>query len=407
MGYIERRPAGGYMNFIDVLLLISLLFAFSRGWHVGIIRGVCGFAGLLLGGWIALQTIPIALDAFSLSTGWRLIGGLGVVIGLALIGQTAGFAIGGAIRKVLSWSPIRLVDSVLGSVFRLCSWALIVWLISFVMAYLPDRGIVHEVRTSEIVTTLDSYAPEATDRATSALRKAFRDSRFPQVFARISPQPARSVPPADASIVDDPQVRASYASVFKVRAQADACEEVMTSTGFVYARDHIMTNAHAVAGANIVKVQAWNGGRNYRAEVVYFDASMDIAILAIPDLDAPVLAFAEEAELGTQAVIPGFTGGGALTPDAARISDVMIARGHDIYGEARVDREIYVLRAAIAAGDSGAPLVNLDGLALGVVFAAANDRDNTGYALTAQAVRAAARAGRLARTAVLTGSCVA
>lgn len=395
------------MNLIDVLLLISLLVAFSRGWNVGIIRGVCGFAGLLLGGWIALQAIPIALDALSLSMGWRLIGGLGVVIGLALFGHAAGFAIGSAIRKMLHWSPIRLVDSVLGSAFRLCSWALLVWLLSSALTYLPDRGIVHQVRTSEIVTTLDSYAPEAADRATSAMRRVFRDSRFPQVFAQLSPQPTNSVAPADASVVNDPQVRASYASVFKVRAQADSCEEVMTGTGFVYARDRIMTNAHVVAGANMVKVMSGNGGRSYRAEVVYFDATMDIAILAVPELDAPALAFAGEAELGTQAVIPGFTGGGALTPDPARISDVMIARGHDIYGESRVDREIYVLRAAIAAGDSGAPLVSLDGLALGIVFAAATDRENTGYALTAQAVRAAARAGKSARTAVLTGSCVA
>lgn len=395
------------MNLIDVLLGVSVLFALSKGWHLGIIRGLFGFAGLMLGGWLALQTIPIALDAFTLSVGWRIIGGIGVVVGMAMLGQSMGFAIGSAIRKALSWSPIRLVDSVLGSAFRLCSWAAIVWLLTSAMAYLPDRGIVHQVRTSEIVATLDTYAPEAADRATAALRNVLRDSRFPQVFANLSPQPTNSVPPPDRRIVDDAEVRAAYRSVYKVQSQADSCEQIVTGTGFVYARDRIMTNAHVVAGANSVRVETWDGAKSYRADVVFFDAKLDIAVLAVAQLEAPILSFVGEAELGVEAVVPGFTGGKSLTPDPARVSDVMIARGHDIYGESRVDREIYVLRSHIAAGDSGAPLLDLNGGVLGVVFAAATDRDEVGYALTAQAVRAAARAGILADSSVRTGVCAA
>lgn len=395
------------MNLIDVLLAVSVLFAISRGWSIGILRGLFGLAGLLLGGWFALQTIPIALDAFTLSMGWRIIGGIGVVIGMAMLGQSVGFAIGSALRKALSWSPIRLVDSLLGSAFRLCSWAAIVWLLTSAMAYLPDRGIVHQVRTSEIVSILDTYAPEAADRATAAMRNVLRDSRFPQVFANLSPQPTNSVPAPDGTIVEDAEVRAAYRSVFKVQAQADSCEQIIKGTGFVYAQDRIMTNAHVVAGSNSVRVESWDGAKSYRADVVYFDAALDIAVLAVYGLDAPVLQFVGEAELGTQAVVPGFTGGRSLTPDPARVSDVMIARGHDIYGESRVDREIYVLRSNIAAGDSGAPLIDLNGGVLGVVFAAATDRKETGYALTAQAVRTAARSGRIADTPVVTGACAA
>lgn len=395
------------MNIIDLLLGVSVLFALSRGWRIGIIRGLFGFAGLLLGGWFALQTIPIALDAFSLSMGWRILGGIGVVVGMAMLGQGAGFAVGGGIRKALSWSPVRLLDSLLGSAFRLFSWGAIVWLLTSAMTVLPDRGIVHQVRTSEIVSVLDAYAPDVADRATAALRNVLRDSRFPQVFANLAPQPIVSVAPPDSSTVDDPEVRATYASVFKVRAQADSCELVASGTGFVYARNRIMTNAHVVAGSNSVRVESWDGSTRYRATVVFIDPALDIAVLAVRDLRAPVLRFVGEAEIGADAVVPGFTGGGALTPDAARISDVMIARGHDIYGESRVDREIYVLRAAIAPGDSGAPLVDLNGDVLGVVFAAATDRDDTGYALTAQAVRAAGRDGRLATAAVATGACSA
>lgn len=394
------------MNIVDVLLAVSAVFALSAGWRIGIFRGLFGFAGLLLGGWFALQTIPIALDAFSLSRGWRILGGIGVVVGMAMLGQAAGFATGSALRRVLSWSPIRFVDSLLGSAFRVCSWAVIVWLVSSAMAYLPDRGIVHQVRTSEIIATLDTYAPDVADRAMAALRNVLRDDRFPQVFANLSPQPTHSVQPPDASIVDDPDVLVAERSVFRVEARADACEAVMTGTGFVVAQGRILTNAHVVAGSNQVHVESWDGRKRYRAEVVMFDASLDVAVLAVGGLDAAPLAFSREAELGTQAVVPGFTGGGPMTPDAARVSDVMIARGHDIYGGSRVDREIYVLRAHIAAGDSGAPLIDLDGRVLGVVFAAATDREQQGYALTAQAVRATVAAAGKASRGVPTGMCI-
>ena len=395
------------MNIIDVLLAVSIVFALSQGWRVGIIRGLSGFAGLVLGGWLALQTIPIAIDAFTLSRGWRILAGIGVVVGMAMLGQSVGFAAGSAIRRAFSWTPIRFIDSLLGSAFRVGSWAVIVWLLTSVMTYLPDRGIVHQVRTSEIVTTIDAYAPDVADRATAALRNVMRDNRFPQVFANMSPQPVHPVEPADPAVIDDPQVRAAFDSVLRVEAQADACEEVMTGTGFVFAKGRIMTNAHVVAGANQVHVEAWDGSRDYRADVVAFDAALDIAVLSVRGLDAPVLAFGPEADLDTQGVVPGFTGGGPLTPDPARVSDVMIARGHDIYGESRVDREIYVLRSNIAAGDSGAPLLGLDGRVLGVVFAAATDRDETGYALTAQAVRAIAKRSADATRAVPTGMCTA
>ena len=395
------------MNIVDVLLLVSLVVALANGWRIGIIRGLMGFLGLVVGGWCALQTIPIALDAFALSTVWRLVGGLGVIIGLAMLGQSAGFLIGDALRRLLRWMPIRFVDSMLGSAFRVGSWAVVVWLLSSALAFLPDRGLVHQVRTSEVISVIDSHAPEAADRATAALRNVLRDSRFPQVFADLAPRPVPDVAAASADVVNTPAVRGTFGSIFIVKAQADSCEQVMSGTAFVIAPGRLMTNAHVVAGANIVRVRAWGGSSMHRAEVVAFDPKLDIAVLAVDGLDAPALAFAPEAEIGTEAVVPGFTGGGPLTPDPARVADVLIARGHDIYGARRVDREIYVLRSAIAAGDSGAPLVALDGSVIGVVFAAATDREGIGYALTSQAVRALAFSAPRAQRAVATGACVA
>jgi S1-C subfamily serine protease len=59
----------------------------------------------------------------------------------------------------------------------------------------------------------------------------------------------------------------------------------------------------------------------------------------------------------------------------------------------------------VRSGNSGGPLFATDGSVLGVVFASAIDDPDTGYALTAQQVANAARAGSTATTEVGTGPC--
>lgn len=393
------------MNWVDVLLTISAIVAITNGWKVGIIRGVAGFMGLLGGAWLALQCIPIVFNAVDFGTAARVFSGLGILVVLAMLGQSLGFAAGGAIRTALSWSPIAFFDSLFGSAFRIVSWSIVVWISASMLALLPANALTSEVRGSQIVQQIDGLAPAAADQATSTLRRLLRNSSFPQVFAGIAPQPVNSVDPADPTVVSAPVVAATYSSVVEVVSDAVACDVQMTGTGFVYADGRIMTNAHVVAGADRVFVQRDGAARRYRADVVLFDPRLDIAVLSVRGFAAEPLRFAPEAAVGDEAVVPGFTGGKPLSPTAARVSDVIVARGHDIYGEGRVDREIYVIRAAIAPGDSGAPLIGMDGRVLGVMFAAGTDVPDAGYALTANAVGSAASQGRISTKPVSLGAC--
>ncbi|MHB0928689.1 MAG: MarP family serine protease [Candidatus Nanopelagicales bacterium] len=394
------------MNLVDVILGVSILVAVNHGWRLGIIRGVFGFAGMLAGGWIALQTVPLAIDAFTLSTAWRIASGVGLVAAAAVAGEIVGNAVGSAIRRTIRWSPVQFLDSLLGSAFRLTSLTVIVWLLTSAMAVLPDRGVVHLVRTSGIIRIIDEYAPDAAGRATAALRRAMRSSSFPEVFAGITPQPQQSIEPPDPRILSAAPVRATYGLVFKVEADAELCSERMSGTGFVYAPNRIITNAHVVAGATRVTVTANNSSTPYPAEVVFFDPRLDVAVLDVPALHGGELSFGGPGRTGETAAIPGYTGGDPLSPDPARIADVILARGHDIYGGSRVDREIFVLRAHVAAGDSGAPVVAADGSVLGMVFAAATDQKDVGYALTADAIAKAADQGRSNSTPVTDGHCI-
>lgn len=394
------------MNIVDVLIAFSAFIAVTHGWRLGIIRGVFGLLGLFAGVWLALKTVPLAVDAISVSTLWRIVSGIGLIATIAMVGESVGFMLGGLIRRSLTWSPIRIIDSALGSAFRVTSLAVIIWLLTSSLAVLPDRGVLHQVRTSGIVSILDAYAPDAADRATATLRTAMQNARFPVVFADVTPQPQHTVAPADPNVISDVEVRSSYASVFKVEAEADSCLQRMAGSGFVFAPGRIMTNAHVVAGAD--RVSVWSMGDDIRrlARIVYFDPKLDVAVLAVEGITARPLEFGADAQMGMEAVVPGFTGGDPLSPDPARVSDTIIARGHDIYGVSRVDREILVIRSQVAAGDSGAPVVDLDGNVLGMVFAAGTDVLDTGYALTVPAIGKAAMAGRDATQAVPAGRCV-
>lgn len=393
------------MNLVDVLLTVSILLAVANGWRLGIIRGITGFIGLILGAWFALQVIPIAVTAFDLGLGWRVFGGIAAIVTLAMVGQGLGFSLGSLVRSALSWSPIRFIDSLFGSAFRMTSWAVVVWLAASVLALLPENGLTNQVRGSQIVQQIDGLAPSVADRATAALRNVLRNTSFPQVFAGIGPTLEHTVEPASPMVVTDADVVSTFASVVEVMAEAQDCEMRMVGTGFLYSDGRIMTNAHVVAGADQVTIRRNGASKQFRARVVVFDPQLDVAVLAVDGFTGTPLRFAAEAPVGTESVVPGFTGGDPLSPDAARISDVIIARGHDIYGEGRVDREIYVIRSSIAPGDSGAPLVDLQGRVLGVVFAAGTELKDAGYVLTANAVQSAAALGTSATTSVSLGKC--
>ena len=48
--------------------------------------------------------------------------------------------------------------------------------------------------------------------------------------------------------------------------------------------------AHVVAGSNAVRVESWDGTATYRARVVFIDAALDIAVLAVGVLHRAGLA---------------------------------------------------------------------------------------------------------------------
>ncbi len=189
----------------------------------------------------------------------------------------------------------------------------------------------------------------------------------------------------------------------KILGDAPTCGRSLEGTGFVYADDRVMTNAHVVAGVDRPTVRV--GAASYPAAIVYYDPNVDVAVLSVPDLPAPALAIGDPLESTAPAAVLGYPENGPYDVRPARIRDTQTLRSANIYGEGTVYRDTYSVYALVRQGNSGGPLVDRQGRVVGVIFAASITDAHTGYALTLDAVTSAAREGRSSTTAVDTGAC--
>ncbi len=117
------------------------------------------------------------------------------------------------------------------------------------------------------------------------------------------------------------------------------------------------------------------------ADVIFFDPERDVAVLHVPGYTVAGLTFGP-AQRGTQGAVIGYPGGARRTTVPAVVDGSIAAQGRDIYNANFVTRQIYVLQASVHPGNSGGPLIDLDGRVLGMVFATSASDPNQAYALT-------------------------
>lgn len=388
---------------LDVGLAVLLVMVTLTGWHRGLLVSASSLVGTVAGVLVAraaLQNLPNPLNPPSLSriSVYVLVGFLTVSLCSALGGY-----VGRRLRRVLRWRPLRRVDEAAGAVFSLVAWSIVVWVAATALIATPFKSVPSIVSESRAVNYLDTYMPASVRDGVDRLRTAVSESSLPTSITSALSGPVVDVP--DISVAKTREVRAALGSVVRVEGTSSACAMRMTGSGFVGAAGLVVTNAHVVAGADHVSVRVKGTGKLYRSRVIYWDKDMDVAVLRVPGLGAAPLTLGKAAPRGTAAVIAGFPGGGRLTLVPAGVRSVSKAAGTDIYGDGAVKREIYALLADIKQGDSGAPVLALDGTVIGMVFASSATDKTTGYALTPAAFQGVTSLKPKSAT-VSTGTCV-
>ena len=168
-------------------------------------------------------------------------------------------------------------------------------------------------------------------------------------------------------------------------------QQTAQGSGFVYDREgHVITNQHVVDGASTVEV-TFPDGSSYDARVVGTDPSTDLALL---DVDAPAgvlepLALADSTTLavGETVVAIGSPFGLTETVTSGIVSAldrrITAPNGYAITGAIQTD-------AAINHGNSGGPLLNLEGEVVGVnaqIESESGGNDGVGFAVPSSTVR--------------------
>jgi S1-C subfamily serine protease len=386
-----------------VLILLALLFALS-GFRQGLIVSAASFLGFFGGALLGAQLSGPVADRVGGSTVTRVFAALVVVLAGALLGQVLFGAVGRAIRRRVTWEPVKMVDSVAGAILSAAAVLIVAWMVATPLASSPFPPVAKQVRQSALVQAVNRAVPAGVRSVYDSLREAIDRRGLPDVLDPLTPTRPKEVTAPDQNLVRSPVVTRVEGSVVQIRGIAPSCSRQIDGSGFVYAPGRVMTNAHVLAGVSRPVVTA--EGKEYQATPVYVDEETDVAVLAVPNLPEVPLSFAPTAvDTGADSIIMGYPGGGGLYVGAARVRDRGDISGPDFRNQRTVVREVYSLYGQVRAGNSGGPLFDTQGRVLGVVFASAIDDPNTGYALTAQQVGQAATAGASARGAVDTGPC--
>jgi len=385
-----------------VIVLLALLFAIN-GYREGFIASATTFLGFLGGALIGIQLAPFAADFYQEALA-KLIAALVVVFALAVGGMALATSLGYRLRKRLKSNGSRRLDQILGPIVSIIAVLLVTWVAAAPLANSSMPAVAGAVRNSSLVSGIDEYMPDSVKGVYESLQESLNTSGMPNVFFGLDPTEARSVEPPDPELAASSIVVEAEQSVLKVHGSAPSCDRQIEGSSFVYEDGLLVTNAHVVAGTSGVQVES--DGDLLDAEVIVFEPEKDLAILSVPGLDAPPLPVqSDTAESGADAIVLGYPGGGPYTATAARVRDARIVTGPDIYDDGTVTREVYELYATIIGGNSGGPLLNADGEVIGVIFAAAVDDPETGYALTMDESTPVLDAGRDASGPVGTGSC--
>jgi S1-C subfamily serine protease len=187
---------------------------------------------------------------------------------------------------------------------------------------------------------------------------------------------------AQAAAGDSPYTavyRETIGSVVLVRVYGEE-GPIGQGSGFVWNRTHVVTNHHVVADADTVRVQ-FAEGEWETVDVVGSDVYADLAVLSVenrPDYASPLSLVESEPPVGTEVVAFGapFSLDGSVSAGIISGQNRTLPSGTGFRIADGVQTD-----AAVNPGNSGGPLVDLDGNVVGVINSGGGD--NVAFAISA------------------------
>jgi S1-C subfamily serine protease len=373
------------VNLVDLVVLVVVAMAAVQGLRLGAVVLVFFFGGVLIGLFLGAQLASVTVR-WSHVQSTRTALALVTLLGVAMVCGTIGRIVGNVAFRRVHRGALGTVDSALGVVVAVVASLLVAWLVASTLVNTDSLSLNASIDRSRIIRSLDNVLP-APPSVFSRVQSFLSAQGFPPVFTQLAPAAATQAAPSTVKIV------------------GVGCGQIQEGSGFVVAPGVVVTNAHVVAGIPHPTVQV-NGGP-LETTVIYFDPSYDLAVLRVAGLDEPPLTLdPQPSARGVQAVVLGYPGGGRFQVGPAGVMAAFEAEGRDIYGQGLTVRNVYEIQAKVRPGNSGGPLVQLDGQVIGVVFSRSTTNSDIGYALTSPGVLSRVQQAESAAKVVGTGACV-
>jgi serine protease Do len=169
-------------------------------------------------------------------------------------------------------------------------------------------------------------------------------------------------------------------------AEEETAESV--GTGFIVRSDgYILTSEHVVHDAEAIQVKLHNGDK-YPAELVWSDATRDLAVLRIrarTPLRPLPLGSSATTKVGEMVISVGNPLGLEHTITTGVVSaknrQMTSARNRKVY------EDILQTDCAINPGNSGGPVINLNGQAIGMNAFVVKDNQGLGFAIGIDSIK--------------------
>jgi len=358
---------------LDWIIVVVALFAAIQGLLRGFLVGVLTLIGFAAGA-LAGSRLAEALARGGAASPWSPAFALAGAVAVGGIVAVLFELLGVRARRGVHSRVLAGVDALFGAVLGAAVALAIVWIAGAVALQTPGLGTLRaDVQRSAVLRTLNSILPPSGP----VLRALARFDPLPAIAGPST----TSIEPPDQSVLRRPGVQLAAAGT--VRILGTACGLGVEGSGWIAAPGVVVTNAHVVAGTDgDVVVESQGEGADLPARAIAFDATDDLAVLAVPGLQGRVLQAITRAPEGTAGAILGYPQDGPFDARAARIGATQTVITQDAYGRGPVRRTITSVRGLLRHGNSGGPVVDGTGRVLATVFAASTtSRSHGGYAV--------------------------
>jgi S1-C subfamily serine protease len=369
------------VNQLDWLIVAFALILAFFGFRQGFLVGALSFGGFALGAFLGTRVGPLLLPKGSASPYAPAFGLLGALLGGAILASGLE-GIGFRLRRFMIVPGMGLLDGMLGAALGAALALGIVWIAAAVAGQTPgENNLRADIQHSRILRKLNEVLPPS--------------GSILNALARLDPIPSITGPSPDVAapapaVAHAPGVQSASRSV--VRVDGTACGLAIEGSGWVAGPELVVTNAHVVAGEQDTTVEIGGQQPSLQAQPVDFNPTVDLAILHVPGLSLPSLSLASDPASGIAGAILGYPENGPFDVQPGRIGRTQDVITQNAYGEGPVTRLLTPLRGLVRPGNSGGPLVSVDGKVLTTVFAATvNSTPKGGYGVANETVASVLR----------------